>query len=99
MSSSMLLVALPTPSIEPGQVLDIEDHSLWTVTADGSLTDCDPNQPIAARAQIGAVIFLQGHGHYLIEEDLNPAADATDPVDGPDHPPFVPCLTPLSRID
>jgi hypothetical protein len=88
-----------TPSIEPGQVLDIEDCGLRMVTPDASLADCDPNQPIAARAEIGVVVFLRGHGYYLIEEDLNPAPDATLPADGPNHAPFVPCLTPLSQID
>jgi hypothetical protein len=88
-----------TPSIEPGQVLDIEGSGLRIVTADGGLADCDPNRPTAARAEIGAVVFLRGHGYYLIEEDLNAAADATVPVDGPAHDPFVPCLTPLPRID
>jgi hypothetical protein len=88
-----------TPSIEPGQVLGIQDYGLRIITADGGLADCDPNQPIAVRAEVRAVVFVRGRGYYLIEEDLNPAADATVPLDGPGHDPFIPCLTPLTRTD
>jgi hypothetical protein len=78
-----------TPSIEPGQVLDIDGYGRWRVTAGGQLTHADVDQPLHAFAEIGAVFFLLGHGYFLIQED-------TDLQVGDDS---FPSLTPLSLVD
>ena len=79
-----------TPSIEPGQVLDIDGFGRRVVGPAGELTEAPADRPVAATAEIGSVVYLLGHGYYLVELDCD--LDAEDDGD-------VPALTLLSRGD
>ncbi len=78
-----------TPSMKPGQLLEIRGCGRRIVTADGELAEADREQPIAVLAEIGSVFFLLGCGYYAVELD-------TDLEAGED---WVPCLTLLSGVD
>ena len=78
-----------TPSMKPGQLLEIRGCGRRIVTADGELAEADCEQPIAVLAEIGSVLFLLGCGYYAVELD-------TDLEAGED---WVPCLTLLSGVD
>lgn len=79
-----------TPSIEPGQVLAIDGLGHWVIDAAGKLTKAPADQPVVATAEIGSVVFLLGHGHYLVELDCD--LRAKDDMD-------FPVLTLLSRAN
>ena len=79
-----------TPSIEPGQVLDIDGFGRRVVSAAGELTEVPADQQVAATAEIGSVVYLLGHGYYLVELDCDLDAER----DGD-----FPALTLLSRGD
>jgi hypothetical protein len=75
-----------TPSIEPGQVLDIDGFGRRVVGPAGELTEAPTDQPVAATAEIGSVVYLLGHGYYLVDLDAERDGD-------------FPALTLLSRGD
>jgi hypothetical protein len=75
-----------TPSLEVGQVVEVDGYGLYSVTADHTLASAPANTPINCRAEIGSVFFLFGHGYVLIQEDYRDLEDQT---------PF-PALTPLA---
>src|SRR6266540_3793363 len=79
-----------TPSIEPGQVLDIDGFGRRVVGPAGELAEAPADQPLMATAEIGSVVYLLGHGYYLVELDCDLQAEG----DGD-----FPALTLLSRGD
>jgi hypothetical protein len=79
-----------TPSIQPGQVLDIDGFGRRVVGPAGELSEVPADRPVAATAEIGSVVYLLGHGYYLIELDCDLDAEGNGDV---------PALTLLSRGD
>lgn len=79
-----------TPSIQPGQVLDIDGFGRQVVGPTGELNEAGADQPVAATAEIGSVVYLLGHGYYLVELDCDLDAEGNGDV---------PALTLLSRGD
>jgi hypothetical protein len=82
-----------TPSLQPGQVLEILDHGHRVVLADGTLSPTDrADPPVTVVAGLGDVVHLNGHGYLLIEQD-------TDLTESGSCTSVHPTLTPLRLSD
>jgi hypothetical protein len=92
-SSADLPAWAHTPSLQPGQVLEILDHGHRVVLADGTLSPANrADPPVTVVAGLGDVVHLNGHGYLLIEQD-------TDLTEDGSCTPVHPTLTPLRLSD